>query len=168
MEGKKILGRKRQLLVDVRGNLLGILVHAADVPDQEGLVFLLEAHRAGLPRLLVILADAGYRAEWREDLAREYGLEIRIVEKPANQKGFVVQKLRWIVERSIGWMGWSRRLAKDYEYLPWSSEAWIHLASIGRLLQRVFPDPAIEQPYKNQHRPPSPAALIAQTAGVAD
>ena len=152
--------------MDVRGNLLAILVHAADVPDRDALVLVLDEYAPGLPRLLVILADAGYRAEWREDLAREYGFEIRIVEKPAHQKGFVVQKLRWIVERSIGWLGRARRLAKDYEYLPWSSEAWIHLASIGRLLQRLFPDPAVEQPYKNQHRAPSLGTLLAQTAGV--
>ncbi len=137
MGEKKIQGRKRQLLVDVRGNLLAILVHAADIPDREALVLLLDEYAPGLPRLLVLLADAGYRAEWREDLAREYGLEIRIVEKPANQKGFVVQKLRWIVERSIGWMGQSRRLAKDYEHLPATSEAFIYVAMIRLMVKRL-------------------------------
>jgi putative transposase len=166
MVGKNIHGRKRQLVVDVRGNLLAIVVHAADIPDREALVLLLDEYAAGWSRLLVILADAGYRAEWRDELAREYGLDIRIVEKPADQKGFVVQKLRWIVERSIGWLGRYRRLAKDYEYLPWSSESWIHLASIGRLLQRLRPDPAVEPPYQNQHRRPVSAALIASPAGV--
>lgn len=166
MGGKNIQGRKRQLRVDVRGNLLAILVHAADIPDREALVLVLDEYAPGLPRLLVILADAGYRAEWRDELAAEYGLEIRIVEKPAEQKGFVVQKLRWIVERSIGWLGRYRRLAKDYEYLPWSSESWIHLASIGRLLQRLVPDPTVEPPYKNQHRMPSAGVLIAQPVGV--
>lgn len=166
MGEKNIQGRKRQLVVDVRGNLLAIVVHAADIPDREALALILDEYAAGWPRLLVILADAGYRADWRDELAREYGLEIRIVEKPADQKGFVVQKLRWIVERSIGWLGRYRRLAKDYEYLPWSSESWIHLASIGRLLQRLRPDPTVEPPYQNQHRRPASAALIASTAGV--
>jgi putative transposase len=166
MGEKNIQGRKRQLVVDSRGNLLAIVVHAADIPDREALVLLLDEYAAGWPRLLVVLADAGYRAEWRDELAREYGLEIRIVEKPAAQKGFVVQPLRWIVERSIAWLGRYRRLAKDYEALPWSSESWIHLASISRLLQRLVPDPAAEPPYKNQHRLPSSGALIAPTVGV--
>jgi putative transposase len=166
MGGKNIQGRKRQLLVDVRGNLLAIVVHAADIPDREALALILDEYAAGLPRLLVILADAGYRADWRDELAREYGLQIRIVEKPAQQKGFVVQKLRWIVERSIGWLGRYRRLAKDYECLPWSSESWIHLASIGRLLQRLVPDPAAEPPYKNQHRTPALVSMIDRSAAV--
>jgi putative transposase len=166
MGEKNILGRQRQLVVDSRGNLLAIVVHAADIPDREALVLLLDAYAAGWPRLLVVLADAGYRAEWRDELAREDGLAIRIVEKPAEQKGFVVQPLRWIVERSIAWLGRYRRLAKDYEFLPWSSESWIHLASIGRLLQRLRPDPTIEPPYRNQPRRPVSAGLIATHAGA--
>lgn len=166
MGGKNILGRKRQLVVDSRGNLLAIIVHAADIPDREALVLLLAEYAAGWPRLLVVLADAGYRAEWRDELAREYRLEIRIVERPAEQKGFVVQPLRWIVERSIAWLGRYRRLAKDYEFLPWSSESWIHLASISRLLQRLRPDPTVEPPYQKQRRRPASAALTASPAGL--
>jgi len=146
----------------VRGNLLAIVVHAADIPDREALALLLDEYAAGLPRLLVILADAGYRAEWREELAQEYGIEIRIVEKPADQKGFVVQKLRWIVERSIAWLGRYRRLAKDYETLPWASESWIHLAAIGRLLSHVVPDPLAEKPYGNRPRVPPMGHLLSQ------
>ena len=118
------------------------------------------------PRLLVILVDAGYRAEWLVELEREYGIEIQIVEKPANQQGFVVHKLRWIVERSIAWWGRYRRLVRDYERLPQSSESWLHLASIGRLLQRLFPDPAVETPYKRQHRTPAPAHSVSPLHGV--
>ena len=149
MGGKNINGRKRQLWVDIRGNLCVIWVHAADLADRDALV--------------VMLVDAGYRAEGLAELEREYGIEIRVVEKPANQKGFVVQKLRWIVERSIGWFGRYRRLVRDYEGLPQASESWLHLASIGRLLQRLFPDPAVEKPYNRQHRVPALAHALSPT-----
>ena len=108
-----------------------------------------------------MLADSAYRASWRAELEQEYGIEIRIVDKAAGQKGVVVQPLRWIVERSIGWLGRYRRLARDYEHLPQASESWIHLASIGRLLQRLVPNPLVDIPYKNQHRTPACALAIA-------
>ena len=155
MGGKNTNGRKRQLWVDVRGNLWVIWVHAADLSDQDALALMLDQFAGQFPRVLVILVDLGYRAEWLPEVQQEYGVEIRVVEKPANQKGFVVQKLRWIVERSIAWLGRYRRLVRDYERWPEYSEAWIHLASIGRLLQRLFPNPALERPYQRQHRAPA-------------
>jgi putative transposase len=161
MGGKNINGRKRQLWVDVRGNLCAIWVHAADLADRDALVLMLDQFRDRFPRVVVMLVDAGYRVEGLAELEREYEIEIRVVEKPAQQKGFVVQPLRWIVERSIGWWGRYRRLVRDYEGLPQSSEAWLHLASIGRLLQRLFPDPAVETPYKRQHRTPASACALS-------
>jgi putative transposase len=161
MGEKNINGRKRQLWVDSRGALHVIWVHAADLADREALVLMLDQFRDRFPRVVVMLVDAGYRVEGLAELEREYGIEIRIVEKPANQKGFVVQKRRWIVERSIGWWGRYRRLVRDYEGLPQASESWIHLASIGRLLQRLFPDPAVERPYKRQPRTPAPALSVS-------
>ncbi len=164
--GKNTTGRKRQLWVDIRGNLCVIWVHAADIADRDALVLILTQFADRFPRVVVILADAGYRAEWLPELEQEYGIEIRIVEKPANQKGFVVQPLRWIVERSIAWWGRYRRLVRDYEALPQSSAAWIHLASIGRLLQRLFPDPAVERPYQRQRRTPAPAHFVSPLQGA--
>ena len=69
----------------MRGNLLAILVHAADIQDRDALVALLDQFAHRFPRLVVILADTAYRADWRTDLEREYGIEIRIVEKPAER-----------------------------------------------------------------------------------
>ena len=160
MGEKNLNGRKRQLWVDVRGNLCIIWVHAADLADRDALVLMLDQFRDRFPRVVVMLVDAGYRVEGLAELEREYGIEIRVVEKPAQQKGFVVQKLRWIVERSMGWWSRYRRLVRDYEELPQASEAWLHLASIGRLLQRLFPDPAVEKPYKRQHRTPALAHTV--------
>ena len=153
--------------MDTRGNLFAIVVHSADLPDREALVFLLAefAHRS--PRLLMILADAAYRLKDQAPLEQEYGIEIRIVDKAARQKGFVVQPLRWMVERSIAWWGRYRRLAKDYEAVAQYSESWIYLASIGRLLQRLFPDPAIEPPYQNQHRSSPSTPILSDRPGIA-
>ena len=161
MGGKNTNGRKRQVWVDVRGNLCTICVHAADLADRDALVLMLAECADQFPRVVVILADAGYRAEWLGELGQAYGIEIRIVEKPAKQKGFVVQPLRWLVERSIAWWGRYRRLVRDYEQLPAYSEAWLYLASIGRLLQRLFPHPAVETPYKRQRRTPALAGVVS-------
>ena len=86
---------------------------------------------------MVILADTAYRADWRTDLEREYGIAIRIVEKPADQKGFVVLPRRWVVERTFAWLTQARRLNKEYERLTASSEAMIYLAMTRLLLRRL-------------------------------
>jgi len=166
MGGKNTNGRKRQLWVDVRGNLWVIWVHAADLSEQDALALMLDQFAGQFPRVRVILVDMGYRAEWLPEVQQEYGIEIRVVEKPADQQGFVVQQLRWIVERSIAWLGRSRRLVRDYERWPEYSESWIYLASSAWLLQRLFPDPSLERPYKRQHRTPTIASSISSPPGV--
>ncbi len=114
-------------------------MHAADLQDREALVLLLDEFRDMFPRVVVILADEGYRAEWLDELSQEYGIAIQIVTKPADQVGFVVQKLRWIVERTIAWLNRYRRLSKDYEATTASSEAWITIAMIHLMLRRLEP-----------------------------
>ena len=99
MGGKKINGRKRQLWVDIRGNLWVVWVHAADMSDRDALLHMLAQFAGQFPRVVVILVGAGYRAEWLPEVAEEYRIAIQVVKKPTNQKGFVVQKLRWRVER---------------------------------------------------------------------
>jgi putative transposase len=167
MGGKKTNGRKRQLLVDTRGNILALIVHAADVQDRDALVLLLDEFRDMFPRLIVILADEGYRAEWLDDLSQEYGITIQIVTKPADQVGFVVQKLRWIAERTIAWVNRSRRLSKDYECLAQYSESMIYLASIRTTLKRLFPRRPGDIPYRNKQRTPSTGAILSQVGSVA-
>jgi putative transposase len=54
-------------------------------------------------------------------------------------KGFEVLPQRWIVERTFGWFGRYRRLAKDYETNPKSSEAWIKIAMIHRMSRFELP-----------------------------
>ncbi len=80
-------------------------------------------------------------------MQREYGVELEVVRRPPEQPGFVALPRRWVVERSLGWYGRCRRLAKEYEHLAASSLAVLWLAACHLLLQRLAPDPAAAPPY---------------------
>ncbi len=94
-----------------------------------------------LPRLAKVWADSDYRAEalatWVEANARWV---LEVVTKRPGQTTFEVQKWRWVVERKFGWFGRYRRLSKDYERNPKSSEAWIYIAMIHRMSRYTSPD----------------------------
>lgn len=145
--GKKVTGRKRQLLVDTEGLLVGTLVHSADIQDREGGEWLLIEVAAHSPRLTKIFADQGYSGEFVTTARRLFGLEVEIVKKDRTQPGFAVLPQRWKVERSIAWTNRNRRLSKDYEHTPESSEAWIYLAFIHLMLKRLHPDKKVRTPY---------------------
>lgn len=90
---------------------------------------------ASCPRLQVVFADAGYAGFLVEYTAHFSDWRLEIVHKPADQKGFCVQKKRWIVERTFAWFGKYRRLSKDYEFRPQTSEAIIYWAMTHRMLR---------------------------------
>jgi transposase len=142
MGEKRITGRKRHILVDTEGNLVAVIVHAANISDQEGADWVLEAAQAKSSRLQHIWADSQYRGElvdWWQD---EQGITIEIVSKQPGQRTFVVAPRRWVVERTFAHLGRARRLAKDYEREDIYSEAMVYLASIASLLRRLAPSPA--------------------------
>jgi putative transposase len=117
---KSVKGRKRHILVDTMGLLLA------------------KAIAKGFDRLELILADGGYESQALLDwLAIRIHWVFELVKRPEGQKGFVVQAQRWVVERTFAWLGRYRRLRKDYEELPESSEAFIYLAMIHLMLQRL-------------------------------
>jgi len=64
---------------------------------------------------------------------------LEIVRARVGQKGFAVQLKRWIVERTISWLNWSRRLSKDYEQTTSSSEAWLDVSAIRCVLRKMEP-----------------------------
>ena len=132
--GKKINGRKRHILVDTLGLLLMVVVHAANVQDYDGAKFVLNKVRFRLPRLKLIWADSIYThgVDWVRTQCRWV---LEIVKRPAGIKGFQVLPRRWVVERTFGWLGRNRRLSKDYERLPESSETWVY-AGMTRLMVR--------------------------------
>ncbi len=133
--------------MDTQGHLLAVLVHAADVNEREGARWLLRGARRYWRTIQKLWADQGYTGDWADELRAEYGIELEIVTRTAEQHGFVVLSRRWVVERSLAWSGRSRRLSKEYEHWPEYSETVIYLASIHRLLKQLAPDGSQERPY---------------------
>jgi len=135
---KKVKGRKRHVLVDTLGNLLDVVVLAANRTDVTGAQAVLSKVEWLIARrLLKLWADKTYQGEFAQWLAERYGITLEIVTAPPDQVGFAVQPRRWVIERTFAWLGQFRRLSKDYERCPHSSEATIYLASIFTLLKRL-------------------------------
>jgi putative transposase len=132
---KRVNGRKRHIMVDVLGLLLAVVVTAANLPDREGARQLAPVCRS-LPRLSKIWVDGSYTGDIKDFYQADYGIALEIVEKPADQKGFVVSPKRWVVERTFAWLGWYRELSRDYEYCPRHSESMIKLAQIHMMVRR--------------------------------
>jgi putative transposase len=134
-----VKGRKRHLLVDTQGRLLGLSVTPADVQDRDGAKRLLEKVKDQLPRLSLLWADGSYAASFVEWAKEALNYKVEIVKKPKDPKGFSVLPRRWVVERTFAWFGKYRQLSKDYERLPQSSEAMIYAAMIHRMVRRLCP-----------------------------
>lgn len=134
--GKLVKGRKRHIVVDTLGLLLAVLVHSASLADSQAAPHLLKRLWGKVPRLQVIFADKGYLGTPAGLIWRYFGWLWQVVHREEGQRGFVVLKKRWIVERTFSWFGGSRRLSKDYEYLPEVSEAMVLLCSIRVMIRR--------------------------------
>jgi len=138
---KNVDGRKRHIVVDSLGLLLAVLVTAADVDDAAAATKLfarLEGQPVGKVRR--VFADSKYHNyalyEWVEDNA---AWDLVIVRRPEGKKGWVDLPLRWTVERTFAWLGKCRRLSKDREKTALSSEAFVKLAMIHLMLNRLEP-----------------------------
>src|SRR5438105_15552884 len=138
--------------------MLFVLVHAADVQDRDGAPALLQAIRHRFPWLRHIFADGGYAGGKLRDALKEHGdWTIAIIKRSDTAKGFEVLPRRWVVERTLAWLGRCRRLAKDWEKTIESSSAWTLVAS-SRLLSRRLANIAIQR--KLLSRALSEAALL--------
>jgi len=137
--GKQIKGRKRHLLVDTLGLLLGVVVTPASCPERLGGQAVLGRVADWLPRLRRLWVDGGYTGEDFSGWVREqwHRLEVEVVKRTDDLRGFVVLPRRWVVERTFGWLMRHRRLVRDYERTEASAEAWIHLAMIRIQLRRL-------------------------------
>jgi putative transposase len=139
---KQTNGRKRHIVVDTLGLLWMVVVHSASVQDAAGGQLVLQRLFERIKRskynsrcrLKLIWVDGAYAA--LIDVARQlFGWGLEVVSRPAGTKGFQVLPHRWVVERTFGWLGRYRRLARDYEHTTASSEAMTYLASIRRTLK---------------------------------
>lgn len=132
-------GRKRHIVVDTMGLLLAVVVHAADIQDRDGAKLVLRKLLGRFPRLRLIWADGAYAGQLVDWASALGGWLIEVVKHAKNLHSFEVLPRRWVVERTLGWLGRNRRLSKDYEELTESSEAWVHIAMIHLMLKRLRP-----------------------------
>lgn len=155
---KKLNGRKRHVIVHTTGLLLKVVVHPADIQDREGVKLLLEPIKGVFPRLKKVWVDQGYTGKGRAWMEQEMAWEVEVVRhawRPRGMwtwpgmeiteemvevfkrpKGFRHLPRRWVVERTFAWIGRHRRMSKDYEYLPSSSESMVQLTMIRLMLKR--------------------------------
>ncbi|GAA2478361.1 IS5 family transposase [Winogradskya humida] len=134
--GKKNIGRKRGIITDTIGLLLAVIVTAASASDNLIGIDLLNQATAIHPTLTKAWVDTGFRQKVVEHGAA-LGVDVEIVSKDPQVKGFTIIKRRWVVERTLGWLMHHRRLVRDYETLPTTSENMIRIAMIDNLTRRA-------------------------------
>lgn len=152
---KKVKGRKRHVLVDTQGLLLKVQVQAADLMEWIGGQDLLHGMNDAFPRLKHLWTDAGYKSGFSTWVEQTLGWTVEMVQRPQPPKGIIAQHSashgtatpkikgfqvlarRWVVERTFAWLGKYRRLSKDYEYLPETSENFIMIAMSHLMLRRL-------------------------------
>lgn len=136
--GKKINGRKRHIVTDTSGLLVGLVVHSAAVQDRDGAAPVLRSIVKRWPWLRHVFADGGYAGPKLKGALKRIGrFALEIVKRTDKAKGFEVLPHRWVVERTFAWLGRCRRLARDFERTIASAEAWIFVASIRLLTRRL-------------------------------
>ena len=145
---KKVWGRKRHVAVDTSGLLLGVVVHAADIQDADGVGDLLRRLKRLYPWLKAVLADSVYDRLAALLACFLLGLTLVVIRRLAGTEGFALVPRRWVAERTPGWLGRWRRLAKEYEELPEVSETMVKLAMIRLMLHRLA--------HPNRKRLPAP------------
>ena len=136
--GKKVKGRKRHIITDTNGFMVGLVVHRADMQDRDGALLVLDSIRRFYPFLRHIFADAAYAGDKLATALSSRGTwTIEIIKRSDDQQGFKVLPRRWVVERTFAWLGRCRRLAKDWETTTESSTAWTLIANIRILIRRL-------------------------------
>lgn len=135
--GKRVKGRKRHILVDTLGLLMAVVVTSAAISDPAGAKLLLRRLGGACKKLRRIWVDGAYRGHLLEWVILHCRFRLQPVLRCDDQKGFVVLPRRWVVERTFGWITQCRRLGKDYEALPKSSEAMIYIAMTRLMVRRL-------------------------------
>jgi putative transposase len=133
---KKVNGRKRHIVTDTLGLLLTVVVHEANLSDRASAETVLTKVRTSFRRIKTIFADQGYTGKLIETIQLTLKLTLTIIKRTEIRVFHVLPK-RWVVERTFGWFGYYRRLAKDYERYPKHSEAFVYLAMSNIMLHRL-------------------------------
>ena len=131
---KKIKGRKRHIVTDTLGNILAVVVHAANIHDTKAGIEPAKKAVKKYPSLKGFCADAGYRKTFVMLVLAIFGLFVDISERI--KPHFEVLPKRWIVERTIAWTNYSRRLSKDYEITTEHAENMVMISHLHTLLRR--------------------------------
>ncbi|MCQ9148479.1 MULTISPECIES: IS5 family transposase [Brucella/Ochrobactrum group] len=136
--GKKINGRKRHIVVDTLGLMVGLVIHSAGIQDRDGAPDVLKTILKRWPWLRHIFADGGYAGPKLKNRLEKVGkFTLEIVKRSDHAEGFKLLPRRWVVERTFAWLGRCRRLAKDFEKTVASAEAWVYIANIRLLTRRI-------------------------------
>ncbi len=138
------------MLVDTLGCVLAVVILAADVSDRDGAALLLALYWAYYPDLKKLGGDSHYGGELQTEVQAQYGIDLEVVTKPAEQVGFAPLPRRWVVERTLSWFSHCRRLVRDYARNPAYSESWLYVASVHRLLKHLAPAPSVPVPYQRR------------------
>jgi putative transposase len=135
--GKKTKGRKRHIVVDTLGLIMIVVIHAANIHDSIGARKVMQSLKEKfLTGIQKIFADGGYMGELKEWVRIQFGWVLEVV-KRSDAHIFKVLPKRWIVERTFAWLSFHRRMSKDYERLPETSVAFIHLSMIRLMVNRI-------------------------------
>tara|TARA_R110000868_G_scaffold39683_1_gene137947 strand:- start:65 stop:484 length:420 start_codon:yes stop_codon:yes gene_type:complete len=133
-----VKGRKRHIITDTDGLLVGLLVHEAGIQDRDGAVPVLQSIRRFYPFLRHIFADCGYTGDKLKQALKGKGdRTIEVIRRCYTSKDCFVPPRRWVVDRTFAWLGKCRRLVKDWETSIESSIAWMLIAHIRILIRRL-------------------------------
>ena len=116
-----------------------MVVHAANIQDRDGAKLVLAKLLGRFPRLQAIWADAAYAGRLVPWARTTGGWLLPVVRRRPNSHSFEVLSRRWVVQRTLSWLGRCQRLSKDYVELPETGEAWVHPAMIHLMLKRLKP-----------------------------
>ena len=117
--------------------VLSCEVHGADVQDRDGAKDVLAKAKAKYPTIVKFFADGGYAGALQIWCFLTLGTLLAIARKIVDQVGFKVIPKRWIVERTFAWFNHYRRLSKDYEHNPKTSEHIVYINMITIMLKRL-------------------------------
>ena len=133
---KKVNGRKRHILVDVKGRIYDTHIHATNLHDSPEGVELLKESSFDMEVLQTVMADKTYRGTFAKAVEK-LDLNFEVPARPDNTKGFVVEAKRWVVERTFAWLNFYRRCVIDYEHTPESASLFLIFANLSMVIEQI-------------------------------